>query len=176
MFFSILPQAKILTVACTSPGRRGMAQQSFTRGGSATRYNPLPFYIPFLIKKKYPFGSIPSIDKWCPFHIPSLQLCISFNCCKCTFFMTWINLKPERFLEFSSPKHASVIPSRPFNRSKWHISLPFHILQLVKSLPFYIPKARKRCPFRPEPPRREYCREYPPPRRTRCKMSLGLHS
>ena len=114
MFFSILPQAKVLTVACTSPGRRGVTPQSFIRGGSATRYNPLPFYIPFLIKKKYPFRSIPSIDKWYPLHIPSLELCTPFNCCKCTFFMTWINLKPERFLEFSSPQHASVIPSRPF--------------------------------------------------------------
>ena len=176
MFFSILPQAKILTVACTSPGRRGVTQQSFIRGGSATRYNPLPFYIPFLIKKKVPLSRYTFYWQWCPFNIPSLELCIPFNSCKCTFFMTWINLKPERFLEFSSPQHASVIPSRPFNRSKWHISLPFHILQLVKSLPFYIPKARTKYPFRAEPPHIGFCREYPPPGRTRCKMSLILHS
>ena len=29
---------------------------------------------------------IPSIDKWCPFHIPCVELCIPFDCCKFTVF------------------------------------------------------------------------------------------
>ena len=33
--------------SCTTPGGGG-TQQSFIRGGSAPRSNPLPFYIPFL--------------------------------------------------------------------------------------------------------------------------------
>ena len=32
-------------------------------------------------------------------------------------------------------------------RPKWQISLPFHILQLVKFLPFHTPEAWKRYPF-----------------------------
>ena len=27
-----------------------------------------------------------SIDKWYPFHIPSLEICFPFNCCKCAVF------------------------------------------------------------------------------------------
>ena len=148
MFFLDFASSQGLNCCLHKPEEAGGDSSKFYTGRLRTRYNPLPFYIPFLIKKKYPFRSIPSMDKWYPFHISCLELCIPFNCCKCIFFMTWINLKPERFLEFSSPQHASVIPSRPFNRSKWHISLPFHILQLVKSLPFYIPKAGSFCEYR----------------------------
>ena len=64
-------------------GGRG-TQQTFIRGGSAPRSSPLPFYIPFFTKR-YP-SRIPSIDKWCPCHIPCLELCIRFNCCKWTVF------------------------------------------------------------------------------------------
>ena len=38
------------------------------------------------------------------------------------------------FVTFSQPKNASLSPLRPFYRLKWQISLPFHILPLVKSL------------------------------------------
>ena len=51
-------------------GGRGLGsvtRQSFIRGGTAPRSNPLPFYIPFSAKK-VPFSSVPSIDRWCPFH------------------------------------------------------------------------------------------------------------
>ena len=41
----------------------------------------LPF-IHHFSRKRYPFH-LPSIsDKWCPFHIPCLELCIPFDCCK----------------------------------------------------------------------------------------------
>ena len=36
-------------------------------------------------RKRYPFR-IPSSDKWYSFHIPRLELCIPFNCCKCAVF------------------------------------------------------------------------------------------
>ena len=35
----------------------------------------------------------------------------------------------------------AIRPFRSFYRWKWQISLPFHILQLVKFLPFHIPEA-----------------------------------
>ena len=41
---------KILKVG-TAGKSRGGTQQMFIRGGSATRSNPLPFYIPFYTKK-----------------------------------------------------------------------------------------------------------------------------
>ena len=50
-------------------------QQMFIWGGS----------VPDFSRKSYPFR-IPSIDKWYLFHIPCLDLCIPFNCCKCTVF------------------------------------------------------------------------------------------
>ena len=39
---------------------------------------------PRFSRKRYPFR-IPSIDKWYLFHI-CLELCIPFNCCKCTIY------------------------------------------------------------------------------------------
>ena len=52
----------------------GGTQQMFIRGGS----------VPDFSRKRYPFR-IPSIDKWYLFHI-CLELCIPFNCFKCTVF------------------------------------------------------------------------------------------
>ena len=48
-------------------GLGSVTRQSFIRGGTAPRSNPLPFYVPFSAKK-VPFSSVPSIDRWCPFH------------------------------------------------------------------------------------------------------------
>ena len=64
-------QANVISV-CNDvdfhPGGGG-TQNSFIRGGSAPRSNPLPFYIPFF-QKRHPFR-IPFIAKRHPFHIPS---------------------------------------------------------------------------------------------------------
>ena len=45
--------------------------------------NPTPYpFIYHFSRKRYPFH-IPSIsDKWCPSHIPCLEFCIPFDCCK----------------------------------------------------------------------------------------------
>ena len=56
-------------------GGRGLGsvtRQSFIRGGTTPRSNPLPFYIPFSAKK-VPFSSVPSTDRWCPFHNTPVQ-------------------------------------------------------------------------------------------------------
>ena len=37
------------------------------------------FLYHFFSRKRYPFR-IPSIEKWCPFHKPCLEVCIPFNC------------------------------------------------------------------------------------------------
>ena len=56
--------------------------------GEAPPQGPIPYpFINHFSRKRYPFRiPRPSIDKWYPFHIPCLELCIPFNCCKCTVF------------------------------------------------------------------------------------------
>ena len=62
------------------------------------RSSSLTFYI-FLLREKVPlFYTVPSTDKWYPFQIPSLELCITFSCCKCTVVKLWINHKLARNL------------------------------------------------------------------------------
>ena len=113
-------------------------QQSFIRGGIALRSNFLPFYIRFLAEKlRYPFRIL-CIDKWYPFQIPSLELCIPFNSCKCTFFKI---LNQHVFSTILQSYNESVSSFDLFYRPKLQISLPFYILQQVKSLPFHIPEA-----------------------------------
>ena len=51
---------------------------------------------------------------------------------------------------------------KSFYRRKRHISLPFHILHLVKSLPFHTSEAWKSYPFWAEPHRTGHYRDYPP--------------
>ena len=52
---------------------------------------------PFLLREKVPLPyTVPSIDKWYPFQIPSLELCITFSCCKCAVFKLWINQKTRK--------------------------------------------------------------------------------
>ena len=46
------------------------------------KIQPLTLLYTIFHEKRYPFH-IPSIsDKWCPFHIPCLELCIPVDCCK----------------------------------------------------------------------------------------------
>ena len=73
-----------------SPGEGRYLTKFFT-GGPAPRSNLLYFYIHFC-QRRYSFH-IPSIDKWYPLDIPSLEIHIAFKCWK-------INLKQERFLDF----------------------------------------------------------------------------
>ena len=46
---------------------------------------PLTLLSTIFDRKRNPFG-IPLIDQWDPFHIPSLELFIPFNCCKWAVF------------------------------------------------------------------------------------------
>ena len=61
-------------------------------GGGAT---PYPF-IYHLSRKRSPFR-LPFIDKWYSFHIPCLELCVPFNCCKCTIIYVIGNHKNRTF-------------------------------------------------------------------------------
>ena len=84
-----------------------------------TPENPTPYpFINHFSRKRYPFH-IPSIsDKWCPFQIPCLELCIPFDCCKsmyCLFVFFFLHRNQSQkqpvhrrcfiFLFFPTPLH-----------------------------------------------------------------------
>ena len=87
------------------------------------------------------------------FHIPSFELCIHLNSCKCTVFKIWRNHKTRTFFRLlhSHKMHLSALLAF---YTDWNdmFSYPFYLYQLVKSPPFHIPEAWERCPFRTEPP------------------------
>ena len=87
-----------LTPGIGGRGGGGDTQQGFTWGRTAPRSNPLSFNIPFLTEK------VPLSYTFCwqlvAFHIPGLELCIPFNCCKCSVFNYELITKPERFHDF----------------------------------------------------------------------------
>ena len=57
--------------------------KSFYTWRLCPKVQPLTILCTIFSRKRYPVR-IPSIEKWYPFHLPCLKLCISFNCCKCT--------------------------------------------------------------------------------------------
>ena len=126
-------------------GVGSVTRQSFIRGGTAPRSNPLPFYIPFSAKK-VPFSSVPSTDRWCPFHNTPVQ---NFGYIH-SLESEWIT-KPGNFLDFiTAINYPSVSHFGPFCKPKWQISRPFHKLQLVKFLPLNFViflKPKKSAPF-----------------------------
>ena len=85
---------------------------------------------------------MPSIDKWHPFHITSLQLCIPFNFYNCTVFQMQINHKKRTvqsrlfkaikfiFLALLGPKQTQMT------------DLPTLLYTSASEIPgFYIPEA-----------------------------------
>ena len=51
------------------------------------------------------------------------------------------------FPTFLQPQNASASRFEPFYRPKTQISLPFHILQMVKPRPFHIAETLKKVPL-----------------------------
>ena len=86
-----------------------------------------------LLNRLLTFTYLLLTDHWYPFHIPSLELCIPFNCCEYTVFKT------EHFLDFLTAIKCICWPIWAFLQTEIQISLLFHILLLEKSLPFHIP-------------------------------------
>ena len=90
-------------------------------------------------KKRYPFR-ISSIDKWYPFHIPSSEFGIPFNCFKCTVLKILINHVTKTFsgLYLSHEIHLLALLSlfiRPNDRFPYpliHFSYPFNTWSLKK--------------------------------------------
>ena len=82
---SILSQTEESTtkrITLCAPGGGGDLNKFLYREDPARGPTLKPFYIPFFTKK-VSLSFTWSIEKWYPFHIPCLELCIPFNCCKC---------------------------------------------------------------------------------------------
>ena len=74
-----------LSILCTNNESRGGILNNVLYGEAPPlRLTFYPFTYHFC-QKRFP-SLIPFIDKWKPFHIPSLELCIPFNCRKYTVF------------------------------------------------------------------------------------------
>ena len=103
---------------------------------SSTPYSSFSHY---LERKGTPFVHL-VIDKWYPFRILTVELCIPFNCCKYTVSYEQIR-KQEGFLDFFKAEKYVCKPFWAFLQTDiLQIFVPFHTLQLVKTLPFHIPE------------------------------------
>ena len=126
------------------PLPRWGTQKSIKRGGSSQKSNPLPFCIPFYTGKvtlSYTFywqNGKPS---------SYLELCISFNCCKCT--QSLLNMKKSQnhnaFSTFSQPSNAllAILRDLFIDHNDIFTHPCFHIPQSIDSLAFHIPEAWK---------------------------------
>ena len=92
----------------------------------------LPFYI-FLLREKVP---LPPLTQYLQLangtsFKPSLELCITFRCCKCTVVKRWINQKSKKLSRlFHSHKILLLLcPFRSFYRPKWH-RFPYPLIYL----------------------------------------------
>ena len=108
---------------------------------------PTLIYIPFFSRKGTRF-----VYLWFLFHIPSLELWISFNGCKCTPLWN-MKKKKKTFLDFFTAIKCNSLPLRPLLRAEMIHSLTIHTLQLAWSL--------NKVPFRAEPPCIGHYRVYP---------------
>ena len=77
-----------------------------SRGGECSK----KFYMGMLCHEVQPltllYTTFDRKQKMLPFHLPSLELCILFNCCKCTVLNKLEN--QNVFLTFPQPKKPSV--------------------------------------------------------------------
>ena len=107
---------------------------------------PYPSFSHYFGRKATSFVHL-VIDKWYPFHILTVDLCIPFNCCKYTISYEPIR-KQEGFLDFFKAEKYICKPFWAFLQTDiLQIFVPFHTLQLVKTLPFTYLNSEKRTPF-----------------------------
>ena len=98
--------------------------------GAVLPQSPTPYpasFSHYFQRKGTPFVYL-VIDKWYPFHILTVELCIPYEQIR-------KQLK-KVFSTFSKPRNTSVSPFGPFYRPRYYkFSYPF-----VKTLPFHIPE------------------------------------
>ena len=144
-------------------------------GGEAKFYTgrllpEVPLLCPFIYhfwQERCPY-IIPSIDKWYPFHVPSLLLLIIFNCFKGNVFEIWLNHKTRKFSRpsFSPRLNRSVIPWGVFSLQS----------EITNSLTLSYTWNLTKAPHSEEPPRKDHYKEYTPPHPTPLeRLTAGIH-
>ena len=139
---------------------QGVTKQRFTWGGFAPRSNPLTLlYTIFWKKRCTPF-------LYCTFYWqPSVDVCIPFNCSKCTVFVIWINHKTRTF-------------SRSFRNQRMHLLALLGLSDQNDRFcyPFIYLKPDKGTPPPPwaEPPHIGCYREYHCPLLTHCVQNKSV--
>ena len=99
--------------------------------------SPTPYLLHTIFDSKRSPFRIPPIDQWDPFHIPSIELCIPFNCCKWAVFNIWRSHKTRKFSRlFLSHKMHLLALLGLFYRPKRQISSPFIYFNKWKEPPF----------------------------------------
>ena len=84
-----------------------------------------------------------------PFHMPCLELCIPFNCCKCPV----LNISQNQEV-FHCPKIMHLLANRPGIDRNDTFPYPFiYFNSWNPCILMHIPEAWQRSPFRAEPPR-----------------------
>ena len=90
------------------------------------------------------------------FHIPSLEIYIPFNGCRCTDYKNLNTSQNQRlFLSFSRSQNASVSHFGPVTDRKDRFPYIFVYCNWWNPYPFMNLKPGKRYPFRSEPPHHE---------------------
>ena len=91
---------------------------------------PHPFVYHFW-KRRYTFCT-PSIEKWFTLHIPSREIYIPFNCCKCTVYLNKPQNQNGVFSTFSQPQNA---PASPFGTLQTEMT-NFPTLSYISTIEF----------------------------------------
>ena len=123
----------------------GGTRQSFVRGRLRSGIQPLAFNILFLTEKaplSYTF-----YWQMITFHIRSLELCILFNCCKCTDMNQSQN--QNSFVDFFTPNWKFICLSDLgfFTDANDRFPHPFLYLRQWNPYPFLYLKPEKDTPF-----------------------------
>ena len=95
----------ILCVKETSPRRRGYSTKFYTGRLRPTVQPPYPF-----TNHETLSYTVPSIDKWYPFHIHSLKRWIPLNCRKCMCSKYEKNHKTRKFSRIFTAINSSISP------------------------------------------------------------------
>ena len=140
-------------------GGGGVTQQSFKHWRLYPEIRPLFCLRTILDRKGTPFIYLLFTNGT---HFTSLvQIFASLLTAVNALFVMYEYLtKAERSLDFFTAVRCICWPFWALFTRKSQISLPFHILQLMKSGPLCILKALKRYPFQVEPSHIDYYRKY----------------
>ena len=143
------------------------SRQEFHTGRLRPEVQLLTLLYTIFGRKRTPFVYL-LLTNGAPFtgHIfPTLELSISSNYCKCTFFKVWMNLKLECFLNIFTAIKCVCYFFWVFFWTKMteFPALSYTSTSEIRNLSYTSTEAYKRYPFQTEPPCMGHYSEYPLP-------------